>query len=147
MTTKKVTVTSSSEIGPAGAFVRLALWSVATVVGAATVGAWPTYALAGRAGLSGLLWGLGIALVSALVGLVPSVLVVRAEPPKQLRGMLTGALLRFLVMLALLLGSLLGDLAHRLGLALWAAIGYILLLGVDTAGVIWLTKRVTRTSA
>jgi hypothetical protein len=138
---------SNSDIGPAGAFVRLGLWSVGTVVAALALGAWPTYALAGRAGIAGLLWGLGIALLSALIGLVPPVLALRAGPAQQVRGMLTGALLRFLIMLALLLGSLLGDLAHRLALALWAAIGYILLLAVDTAGVIWLTKRVARTSA
>jgi hypothetical protein len=114
-----VIVTSSSDIGPAGAFLRLALWSVGTVIAAAALGAWPTYALAGRAGIVGLLWGMGIALVSALIGLVPPALTLRGEPPQRLRGTLTGALLRFLVMLALL-------------------------LAVDTAGVIWLTKRVAR---
>jgi hypothetical protein len=139
-----VIVTSSSDIGPAGAFWRLALWSVGTAVAALAVGAWPTYALAGDAGIAGLLWGLGIALLSALIGLVPPLLVLRAGPQQQMGGMLTGALLRFLVMLALLLASLLGGVAHRLALALWAAIGYILLLAVDTAGVIWLTKRVAR---
>jgi hypothetical protein len=140
-------MTRSSDIGPAGAFFRLVLCSVGTVIAALALGAWPTYALAGTAGIAGLLWGLGLALLSALIGLVPPLLVLRAAPPKRLRGMLMGTLLRFVVMLALLLGSLLTGVAHRVALAVWATIGYILLLAVDTAGVVWFTKRLTRTAA
>lgn len=140
-------MTKNTDIRPAAAFVRLALWSGAAVVAAGAAGSYPTYALAGVAGLTGMLWGLGIALLSALLGLVPPVLALRVGPQQRLNGTLAGATIRFVVMLALLLGSLLSGASARVPLAVWAVIGYILLLAVDTVGVVWLTKRATRASS
>jgi len=140
----------NSDIRPTTAFVRLALWSGATVAAALAVGYLPTHKLAGAAGVAGMLWGLGIALLSALTGLVPAVLALRAGPQQRLKGALAGAAIRFVVMLALLLGCLLSGPSsppRRVALAIWAAIGYILLLAVDTVGVVWQAKRAARASS
>jgi hypothetical protein len=135
------------DIRPAAVFLRLALWSGAAVAAAFAVGSFPTYALAGSAGIAAMAWGLGIALLSSLAGLVPPVLMVREDPQRRLKGTLAGATIRFLVMLALLLGSLLSGVFSKVALAVWAGIGYIVLLAVDTAGAVWLNKRAARASS
>ena len=79
-------------------------------------------------------------------GLVPPLLTLRQGSRERLNGVLTGMAIRFMLTLALLLAALLSGRLPKLVLALWVAIGYLVLLAVDTAGVIWLLKRAERAS-
>ena len=140
------TMTSDAEFRPAPVFVRLALLSGATASVAAAIGYFPTRALAGAGGVWAMGVGVAIALLAAVAGLVPPLLAMRLPARQRLNGMLAGMLIRFVLLLALLLAALFSGLLDKAALALWAAIGYIILLAVDTAGLVWLNKRVARTS-
>jgi hypothetical protein len=139
-------MTNTIEFRPASAFVRLALLSATVAVVVAAVGYIPTRALAGPGGIRAMGVGVGIALLAALAGLVPPLLALRHGPRERLNGLLAGMAIRFILLLALLLATVLSGLLDKVPLALWAAIGYIILLAVDTAGVARLTRRVARTS-
>lgn len=88
--------------------------------------------------------GVAIALLAALAGLVPSVLMLGRGGQRQMNGMMMGMALRFIITLVLLLAALLSGWLPKLALALWVAIGYMVLLTVDTVGVMWLSKRCAR---
>lgn len=133
-----------TEIKPLGAFGRLALLSLGVALATALVGYLPTRALGGPDALSALLIGLGIALFATLAGLVPQVLTLSREPRERQAGVLAGTVVRFLLTLGLLLPALLTGITARVALALWTAIGYIVLLAVDVAGLLWLMKRSAR---
>lgn len=125
----------------------LALLSVATAAVALAVGYFPTHAVAGPEGVPAMVWGVGIALVASLVGLVPPLVVRRRGPQGRALGLLAGTAVRFLVMLVLLLIALLGHGAAKLPLALWAVIAYLLLLAADTIGVALVNRRAQRWSS
>lgn len=139
--------TRASDIRPAAAFLRLALLSIAAMLSVAAIGYLPTKALAGGAGLVSMCLGLGIALVGTLAGLVPPLLTAGLAPPHRQSGILGGMAVRFLLTIALLTAALLSGLWAQLPLAIWAAIGYIVLLCVDVAGLLWLNRRRTRVSS
>lgn len=134
----------NGEIRVGAAFARVAAWSVLAVVAGGLVGYYPTTVLAGPEGVKAMLVGLSIALVAAICGLVPPILALPQGPPQRMQGLLAGMLLRFVLALVLLLAGLLAGFVARLPLALWAAIGYIVLLAVDTAALAGLNKRCTR---
>lgn len=83
--------------------------------------------------------GLGIALVAALVGLVPHA-VSGGDPRQRVGATLAGMLIRFVLLLGLLLPLLLSGRTAKAPLAVWAVIGYIMLLAVETIGIIWMDK-------
>jgi hypothetical protein len=130
---------------PLGTLVRIALLSVATAVGAAAIGYFPTQAASGTPGLAAMAVGLAIAWCGLLAGLVPWILALHSGPRQQLGGMLAGMAVRFLLTLALLLAALLSCFWPRLPLAVWTGIGYILLLAVETAALARYAKRAART--
>lgn len=141
-----MSATSDLSLPPASAYLRLALISAAAAVAAVLVGYLPTQRLAGPDGVGAMLLGVGIALLAALAGLVPPLLALRHGPRERLNGVLTGMAIRFMLTLALLLAALLSGRLPKMALALWVAIGYLVLLAVDTAGVLWLMKRAERAS-
>ena len=126
---------------------RLALASVAAIVAAAAVGYVPIRALVGEEGVGAMCIGAAIALIAALAGLVPPLLTLRLEARVHMQGMLAGMAVRFLLAVALLLAALLGGLGHKATLAFSTAIGYIVLLAVDTLGLAWLMKRNARSAS
>lgn len=140
-------MTDTADFRPGAAFTRLALLSLVATVVVAAIGYLPTRAMAGPGGVHAMAAGVGIALLAALAGLVPPLLSIRHGPRERLNGLLAGMAVRFVLLLALLLATMLSGLLDRVPLALWAAIGYIILLAVDTAGLAWLTKRMSRTSS
>jgi hypothetical protein len=139
--------TRNDDFRPGAAFARLALLSVAAAAVAAAVGYYPTRALAGPGAVRAMGIGIAIALLAASAGLVPPLLAIRLGPKQHLNGMLAGMAIRFVLLLTLLLAALLSGLGEKAPLALWAAIGYIILLAVDTAGLAWLNKRLSRTTS
>jgi len=140
-------VSSEADPRPLGTFFRLALLSVAVAAGVVVLGYLPTQALASRGAVAMMGLGVGLALVATLAGLVPVVLTVRLGPRQRTQGMLAGMALRFILVLALLLLSLLSKLDDKVVLALWTAVGYIVLLAADTFAVARLARRGARTSA
>ncbi len=141
-----MTATHEPETRPGRTFALLAGLSLLTVLLAAAVGAWPTQVLAGIPGLVAMAVGLGIALVASLAGLVPLVLLPGRDAQARLNGLLTGMGLRFMLTLAPLLALLLTRRLAGLPLAMWTVIGYLLLLAVDTTGVVWARSRGSRTA-
>ena len=139
--------TTNPEIRPGTAFLWLGLVSIAAAGGALAVGYLPTRTLAGPAGVSAMFLGMGIALVAALAGLVPPLLFVQRPPREQLTAVLTGMAIRFILTLGLLIAVMLAGQVHRVSAALWVAIGYVVLLAVDTIGVARLTRRGARSSS
>ncbi len=133
---------SDIPLGPTA--VRLVLITVATAVALAAIGYFPIRAQAGPRGLVGLELGLGAALVAALAGLIPPLLGLRLGPRERTNAMLAGMALRFVLMLGLLLAAMFTGWADRLVVALSAVVAYLVLLVVDTAGLSWLSKRMTR---
>jgi hypothetical protein len=129
------------DIKPIGGFVRLGLLSMGVALMGLAVGFYPTYALGGPGAISAMLIGMGIALFATLAGLVPQVLTLNLEPRERQSGVLAGTVVRFILTLGLLLPMFLTGITSRVALALWTAIGYIVLLAVDVAGLVWLMKR------
>lgn len=125
----------------------LALLSVATAAVVLAVGYWPTRVVAGSEGVLAMGWGVGMALVASLTGLVPPLVARRRGPQGRALGLLAGTAARFAVMLVLLLIALLGHGAAKLPLALWAVLAYLLLLAVDTIGVALVSRRAQRLSS
>jgi len=127
--------------------VRLALLSLLATALLIAVGYWPTRTLAGPGGLGGLLAGLSIALIGTLAGLVPPLLSLRRPATGHASAILAGMAVRFLLTLALLVAALLAAFCDRAALAVWTAIGYIVLLVIDVVGLAGLIKRSSRTSS
>ncbi len=130
--------------GPGAALARLALLAVGVAVVLAGLGWLPTRAIAGDAALPAMGLGIGLALLATLAGLVPPVLATRSGPRERTTAALAGMGLRFALMLALLGAALLAGVQPRAVLAIWAALGYLVLLAVDTAGLVWLLRDSTR---
>lgn len=133
---------------PAAAFARLAGLSVLGCVVALAVGWLPTRAVAGAGSVGAMCAGVGIALLAMLIGLVPAVLTLRSPPRERAHGALAGMVVRLMVVVVLLVGALFaGGLGHRVTLAIWTVIGYILLLAVDTIGLNLLLQRAGRSAS
>jgi len=141
-----MTTAREPDIHVAGLLARLSLVSIAAAGVLVAIGYWPTRTIGGEHAVSGMLIGVGLALLVALIGLVPGVLTLRLKPQQRLGGVLTGMLIRFILMLVLLVFALLSRPDCKVALGLWAAIGYLVLLAVDTAGVAWLMRRTARIS-
>ena len=124
----------------------MAAMTVGVAVALLALGYLPTRTVCGPDGLSGMGAGIGISLLSALAGLIPCIAALRRPPPERLTGMLLGMAIRFVLTIGLLLAALFSGLHAKAALVLWAGIGYVVLVGTDTAGIVWLTKRRARTS-
>ena len=141
-----MTQTNQPDHRPGRILARLGSISVAVAAAALAIGYWPTRALAGPTGIGAMFVGVGVALVSALAGLIPPLLMLRHGPRERLSGMLTGMLIRFVLTLSLLLAGLLSGRLAQVPLAVWVVAGYLALLAVDTAGLAWVMRRSARTS-
>lgn len=136
-----MTEIKTPDITPWGALLRLGGTLIVAALVSGAIGAWPTCALAGNAGLVGMTVGLCIALVAALGGVLPIIVALPLDPPRRLTAQLAGMALRFVLALGLLIAAILTGYTAKLPLALWTAIGYIVLLAVDTVGLTWLLRR------
>lgn len=121
------------------AYLRLAALGAGVALAAAALGYLPAERIAGPG--AGLAWagGVGLALLATCAGLVPPVLSLRLPAAQRVSGTLAGMVVRFVVLLALLLAALLSGLPQRAPLALGAALGYIVLLAIETAALVRLS--------
>jgi hypothetical protein len=142
-----VNLSDPTRFRPLAAYGRLAALSLAGAVGALAIGYLPTRAIGGEPALTGMLLGMGIALLAALAGLIPPIMSVPRGPRAQVSGTFIGMGVRFILTLALLLAGVLSGLPGRVPLAIWVVIGYLLLVMIDTAGLVWLNKFSARTGS
>ena len=140
-----MTTSNQTDVHHAVAFAWLALLSLAGSAAVVALGYWPTRALAGYAGVGAMCVGVGLALLAALAGLVPALLTFGRDPRWRLGGLLTGMAIRFILTLGLLITALLSGWLPKVPLALWAVIGYLVLLIIDTVGIARLSSRCART--
>src|SRR5262245_58606094 len=113
---------------------RFAGLAAATVAGACAVGAWPTWALAGRDGLVSMGMAAGAAFVGALVGWLP---VSRAnanpDPQSRVHAVQIALAVRLFVTLIAVVALLLGRaVPHRVAFVVWAGVAYAALLLLET---------------
>jgi hypothetical protein len=142
-----VNLGNPGEFRPLAAYGRLAAFSTAGAVGGLAIGYVPTRVIGGEPALVGMVLGMSIALLAALAGLIPPIMSVARGPRAQVSGTLMGMALRFVVTLALLLAGVLSGLPGRVPLAIWVVIGYLLLVMIDTAGLVWLNRLHARTGS
>lgn len=120
---------TSSAIGRIAAGASLALGGALLAV---LIGYWPTAAQAGPAGVYALLIGVGAALLGSWAGSIAPLAMVGAAPQQFVAAYFLGLGTRFaLTLLAALTLPAVVD-APRTPLLLWAGIGQVLLLAIDT---------------
>lgn len=135
---------ASSESGsprPAAVLARLLGFSLLTVIVLAAIGYFPTQNLAGGPGVAAMLTGIAIALAAAAAGMTPPILSLEAPPLERQKFLMVGMGVRFLVTLGLTVAGVFSGLLPRTPLVVWIAIGYLVLLFVDTWAMVWLMKR------
>lgn len=125
----------------ASAYTMLALASLVALGAAFAVGYLPTRNVAGDAGIESMLIGLAISFAAALGGLIPQVAALHRPPLERQTAVMMGMAVRFIATLFLTLAAIFGGAPHRGSLVVWIAVSYLLLLAVDTCGVVWLFKR------
>lgn len=115
--------------------------SLLVAVGVALVGYWPTANVAGPAGVAAMFAGIGVALLGGWIGLIPSFIVLRRDPRQQINGILGGLGLRFAATLALTAAVYFTGAFEARPLVLWVALSQLVVLAVDTVGLVGLYKR------
>ena len=124
----------------AGNVLRLAAAGFASLVVSGGVGAYPTYRLAGLEGVSGLVAGCAIAWIAAVVGFVPGCWMLDRAPEQAAKAFLAGSVIRFGAAVVLALPAALAAIVPVAPLLLWVAIGYMVVLLVDTTMVVSLVN-------
>jgi drug/metabolite transporter (DMT)-like permease len=123
---------------PAGAapwreYLRFLFWTAAAVSVIGLVGYLPTRRLAGEGALPAMLAGCAVALLAAAAGGVPIALARRLAAPAARTNALLGAMaVRFGVAVVLAVAAVLSGLFPNAPLLLWVAVGYVVLLVVET---------------
>ena len=120
---------------------HLLCWAGLPLAAVVVVGAWPTWRLAGGAGLTAMGVGSAISLIGALAGSLVSVAGMARRP--ELAGYMTmaAASVRFGVALVLAAAVALIGLLDVAALLLWVVISYLALLGGETAGLVRMIRR------
>jgi hypothetical protein len=124
----------------------MAALSAGALAVAALLGAFPTFRVAGPAGLTAMGLGCGIALLAAIAGVIPP-LMIYSEPTRRPVGLLLGTAFRSLVLLVLLLAAIFSGLVPTVPLVVWAGIAYAILLIVDTTALVRFEKRAAEARA
>lgn len=133
---------TSPKLRPAAAFARLAAVSAATGLALAAVGYWPTRAQAGPAGVTAMLVALAICVAGGWAGTLPTLAWLARPAREQPTGIMLGLALRFVLTLGLALAAALAGSLAKAPLLLWVAIGQLVILAVDVAGLAGLLRRV-----
>ncbi len=120
---------------------HLLFWAGLPLAGAVVLGAWPTWRLAGAAGLTAMGVGSAISLIGALAGSLVSAAGMARRP--ELAGYMTmaAASVRFGVALVLGAAVALIGLLDIAALLLWVVISYLALLGGETAALVRMIRR------
>ena len=114
--------------GAASRYARFLVVTVAIVLTLCAVGVVPTRRLAGSTGVSGMLVGCAIGLVSAAVAGLLLVVIEAETPDARMRRSFLAMVARLAVVAGLGAVAVLSDLAPTSPLLLWIAISYMVLL-------------------
>jgi len=134
------TPTIADDARPVGALARLALISTATGALLIAVGYWPTTHIVGRQGVAALIVGVLIALVGGWAAYGPVLASLRKPGPERVNAILLSTVLRFVVTLGLATAAALSGYFPSKPLILWVAIAQLIVLAVDTVGLVRLVK-------
>jgi len=126
----------------ASVYVRLALTSLVAAIAVLLAGYWPTRTLGGSDGVAGMTYGLGAALLAAFCGLIPIVHSLGRDAQARVAALYVAVAVRFVVAIATALVLVVGGAPGRVWLLLWTGIGYLVLLAVDTVGIVRQLNRV-----
>jgi hypothetical protein len=118
---------------PAAEYLRFLAWVVGVAVLIALVGALPTRRLGGEEAIPAMIAGCVIGALASAAGGIP---IARGrgetEPAERLKVMMFSMALRLAVVVGLGTAASLSGEFDRVPLLLWIAIGYVVLLAVDT---------------
>ena len=136
--------TPAAATTPSRALLLLASLGFAVAVVTAAAGYFPTQTMAGSDAIPAMFAGVGIAFIATLIGILPLVCSLRADPMKRHNAAMGGMLLRMVVaaILAAIVASA-TDLPYR-PLLLWVGIGYITQLAVEMFGLVKLIGQADR---
>ncbi|MBN2445091.1 MAG: hypothetical protein JXO22_00060 [Phycisphaerae bacterium] len=125
-------------------YLRFAALTVVAGAVLAGIGYVPTRHVANTPGLVAMVAAIAVAMLATLVGLLPPILCMHAEPLKRHNAILLGMAIRlFATMLLTTAVALSGGVAVQ-PLLLWVAISYMALLFVDTIAVVSLYRQLER---
>jgi hypothetical protein len=116
---------------PAAGYVRFLAWAAVVAAAVGAIGAVPTRRLAGEDGLSALIAGCVIGLLSSAIGGLPIALVRDRTPAGRVMAMMGSMAARLLAVAILGVAAVLSGWFAPVPLLLWIAISYAALLGVD----------------
>lgn len=134
--------TTSEPIEPVRCFLRIATRALLTAVGLGAVGYYPTLSLSGQTGVPAMALGIGIALVGGWVGSAPPCFFIRRPVREFPSGILAGLFIRFVGTLGIALGVWALDVVPHAPLLIWVGLGQMVILAVDTIGIVRLARDV-----
>ncbi len=124
-----------------GRILRVSLLSLAVAVLLALSLGTMTYRISGRAGLAAMAAALLISLVSNVAGTLPACWYLSRPGPPCAKNVLSGMVVRLVVLVVLAVPTVLSGLLPQRPLLLWLAGGYFVLLMVETTLVAkWLNQ-------
>ena len=122
-------------------FPRFLFAAGACLVGAAALGAYPTWVAAGEAGFVAMAVAAGIAILGAVVGHLPTLRTASAPAEARVQAALLGIMARLLLTGAAVFAFVRTDaVPARLPFLLWVGIDYMTLLALETATVVRLAR-------
>jgi hypothetical protein len=129
-----------TDVPPLRAGVRVGGVSAGVAVLLAGAGYWPTQAVAGAEAVPAMLAAIGISLVGAWAGLIPTLAYLRKPPQEHPIGILGGLVVRFVVTVGAALALYLVGVLPERPLLLWVGLSQFILLGVDVFHLVGLLK-------
>lgn len=123
---------------------ELGVFASASIVGAvllALVGAWPTYRLAGQAGITAMVVGISVSAFASLVAALPLVLSRETTPSSRQVALMGAMAARMFTTLILFVVVVFCHVVSNKPFAIWTATSYLVLLAIETFLAVTLTKR------
>lgn len=119
----------------------LLVWVLAGLVVLCLAGLWPTYRLAGWAGVTAMGVGAGIALVGCVLGSAVIGVVVVRRPELTGHSVMAGAAVRFAVVVVMAGGVAWARWVPAAPMLVWVAVSYMVMLAAETAGLVRVVRR------
>ena len=131
----------TSDERPGRPILKIALSGLGAVAVVVAAGAYPTWRMAGAAGLVAMSSGAGASLLAMLGGLVPTALAWHGDAAKRTNAVLLSTAIRFALVLVMAVGLSLSGRIHVGALLIWVGISYIAVLAGESAMMVLLAHR------
>lgn len=122
-------------------YLKLLLGAAAAAVVLTAAGWIPTDRLAGGAGITAMLAGIGVSFIASVVGGLPIALMGQKSPVDRQTAMMASMGLRMIITLGAFAALALASPLPRVPLAVWTGVSYLVLLAVETAFAVWLVRK------